>query len=220
MAGWKEQMATVPVPGEGLVLEAVWQAGSGRSAVVAPPHPAYGGSLDNPVCNELAYGLWRAGWASLRFNWRGVGGSQGRITSDLSAADADYRAAVESLALTFAPPVLAAGYSFGAAAALRVALADKRIGPLVLVAPPLAMLGELDLDKLRGPVHVIAGGRDEFAPADQLARVLEPLAHAQLDVIPRVDHFFSAGGLAELSELVRQAGQRCAEYDGTRRITT
>ena len=212
MAGWKEQMATVSVPGEGLVLEAVWQAGSGRGAVVAPPHPMYGGSLENPVCNELAYGLWRSGWASLRFNWRGVGASQGRISGDPSAADADYRAAVESLALSVAPPILAAGYSFGAAAALRVALSDARVGPLVLVAPPVAMLADLDLDKLRGPVHVIAGGADEFAPAEQLARVLEPLPHAQLDVIPRVDHFFSASGLAELSELVRQAGQRCAEH--------
>jgi uncharacterized protein len=212
MAGWKEQMATVSVPGEGLVLEAVWQAGSGRGAVVAPPHPVYGGSLENPVCNELAYGLWRAGWASLRFNWRGVGASQGRISGETSAADADYRAALESLALSFSPPILAGGYSFGAAAALRVALADARVGPLVLVAPPVAMLADLDLDKLRGPVHVIAGGADEFAPAEQLARVLEPLPHAQLDVIPRVDHFFSASGLAELSELVRQAGQRCAEH--------
>jgi len=211
MAGWKEQMATVPVPGEGLVLEAVWQAGSGRGAVVAPPHPVYGGSLENPVCNELAYGLWRAGWASLRFNWRGVGASQGRVTGDPAAADADYRAALESLALNFAPPILAAGYSFGAAAALRVALADRRVGPLVLVAPPVAMLAELDLEKLRGPLHVIVGGRDEFAPAEQLAHLLEPLAHTQLDVIPRVDHFFAASGLAELSELARQAGQRCAE---------
>jgi alpha/beta superfamily hydrolase len=211
MAGWKEQMATITVPGEGLVLEAVWQAGSGRGAVVAPPHPVYGGSLENPVCNELAYGLWRAGWASLRFNWRGVGASQGRISGDPVTADADYRAALESLALNFAPPLLAAGYSFGAAAALRIALSDKRIGPLVLVAPPVAMLADLDLEKLRGPLHVIVGGRDEFAPAEQLAHVLEPLPHTQLDVIPRVDHFFAASGLAELSELVRQAGQRCAE---------
>jgi alpha/beta superfamily hydrolase len=212
MAGWKEQMTTVPVAGEGLVLEAVWQAGSGRGAIVAPPHPVYGGSLENPVCNELAYGLWRAGWASLRFNWRGVGASQGRITGEPAAADADYRAAVDSLAKNFSPPLLAAGYSFGAASALRVALADLRIGPLVLVAPPITMLADLELDKLRGPVHVIAGGADEYAPAEQLARLLEPLAHAQLDVIPRVDHFFSANGLAELSELVRQAGQRCAEH--------
>jgi alpha/beta superfamily hydrolase len=212
MAGWKEQMATVSVPGEGLVLEAVWQAGSGRGAVIAPPHPVHGGSLENPVCNELAYGLWRAGWASLRFNWRGVGASQGRISGDASAAEADYRAALESLALSFAPPILAAGYSFGAATALRVALSDKRVGPLVLVAPPVAMLADLDLDKLRGPVHVIVGGRDEFAAAEQLAHLLEPLPHAQLDVIPRVDHFFSASGIAELGELVRQAGQRCAEH--------
>ena len=94
---WKEQMATIPVPGEDLVLEAVWQGGHRRGAVVAPPHPVYGGSLDHPVCNELAYGLWRAGWSSLRFNWRGVGASQGQVSGEPGPAERDYRAAVEQI---------------------------------------------------------------------------------------------------------------------------
>ena len=105
---WKEQMATLSVPDEGLVLEAVWQGGHPRVAVVAPPHPAYGGSLDNPVCSELAYGLYKAGWSSLRFNWRGVGASQGAVSSETGAADADYTAALDHVADTVDGPVLAA----------------------------------------------------------------------------------------------------------------
>src|SRR5262245_15907211 len=123
---WKEQMSPVPVPGTHLVLEGVWQKGSGRGAVIAPPHPEYGGSLENPVVSELAYGLYKAGIASLRFNWRGVGASQGSRTGDWAAAEADYLAAVEQVATTTGSPVLAAGYSFGAATALRVALRDSR----------------------------------------------------------------------------------------------
>ena len=113
-------MVTVAVASGGLVLEGVWQKGAGRGAVIAPPHPEYGGSLEHPVVSELAYGLYKAGIASLRFNWRGVGASQGRVSGEWKAAEEDYSAAVEQVAATMPPPIVAAGYSFGAAAALRV----------------------------------------------------------------------------------------------------
>jgi alpha/beta superfamily hydrolase len=208
---WKEQMATIPVPGEDLVLEAVWQGGHRRGAVVAPPHPVYGGSLDHPVCNELAYGLWRAGWSSLRFNWRGVGASQGQVSGEPGPAERDYRAAVEQIVTTLGTPLLAAGYSFGAATALRVALGDLRVAGLLLVAPPVAMLEALPLEQLEVPVHVIAGANDEFAPLSELGDQLERVALNHLDVIPKVDHFFVSAGLAELSELAREAGERFAD---------
>jgi hypothetical protein len=202
---WKEQMVPISVPADGLVLEGVWQKGSGRGAVIAPPHPQYGGSLEHPVVSELAYGLYKAGIASLRFNWRGVGASQGRITGDWAAAEEDYLAALEQVASSMPPPVIAAGYSFGAATALRVGLRDARISELLLVAPPVGMIESLPLDSFRGPIHVIAGGRDEFAPLDQLSSLLEGLPNANLDVIPKADHFFGAQGLAELAELARGA---------------
>jgi len=198
-------MAPIAVPGSGLVLEGVWQKGAGRGAVIAPPHPLYGGSLEHPVVSELAYGLYKAGIASLRFNWRGVGGSQGRITGDWAAAEDDYLAALEQVASTLPPPVIAAGYSFGAAAALRVGLKDPRVSELLLVAPPAGMIESLPLDTFRGPIHVIVGGRDEFAPLDELSTLLEGLPNANLDVIPKADHFFGAQGLAELAELARGA---------------
>jgi hypothetical protein len=203
--GWKEQMVPILVPGPGLMLEGVWQKGAGRGAVIAPPHPEYGGSLEHPVVSELAYGLYKAGVASLRFNWRGVGASQGRITGEWSAAEEDFSAALEQLVQTLQPPVVAAGYSFGAATALRIGLKDPRVSELVLVAPPIGMLGSLALDEFRGPIHVISGGRDEFAPLDELSTLLEGLPNANLDVIPKADHFFGANGLAEVAELVRSA---------------
>jgi alpha/beta superfamily hydrolase len=106
---WKEQATTIPVEVEGLVLEGLWQSGPDRGAVIAPPHPEYGGSLENPVVSELAYAAHQAGYASLRFNWRGVGGSQGRISGDAGAAEADYRAALEHLARTVPGPFVGAG---------------------------------------------------------------------------------------------------------------
>jgi alpha/beta superfamily hydrolase len=202
---WKEQMVTVAVPSRGLVLEGVWQKGAGRGAVIAPPHPQYGGSLEHPVVSELAYGLYKAGIASLRFNWRGVGASQGRVSGDWRDAEEDYTAALEQVAATTPPPIVAAGYSFGAAAALRVGLRDPRVSELILIAPPVGMLDALSLDEFRGPIHVIVGGRDEFAPLDELSELLEGLPNANLDVIPKADHFFAAHGLAEVAELVRSS---------------
>ncbi|HTO53886.1 MAG TPA: alpha/beta fold hydrolase [Myxococcota bacterium] len=202
---WKEQMVPIAVPSSGLVLEGVWQKGSGRGAVIAPPHPEYGGSLEHPVVSELAYGLYKAGVASLRFNWRGVGGSQGRVSGDWKDAEEDYLAALEQVAATTSPPIVAAGYSFGAATALRVGLRDARVSELILIAPPVGMVEAVSLNEFRGPIHVIVGGRDQFSPLDELSELLEGLPNANLDVIPKADHFFGAHGLAEVAELVRSS---------------
>ncbi|MEX2204902.1 MAG: alpha/beta fold hydrolase [Myxococcota bacterium] len=200
---WKEQMVPIVVAGAGLTLEGVWQTGDRRGAVIAPPHPSFGGSLEHPVISELAYALYKAGIASLRFNWRGVGASQGAITGDALAADQDYLAAVEQVHETTGAPVIAAGYSFGAATALRAGLRDPRVAELILIAPPVQMIESLALDEFRGPVHVIVGGRDAYAPLGPLSALLEGLPNANLDVIPKADHFFATHGLAELVELVR-----------------
>jgi alpha/beta superfamily hydrolase len=202
---WKEQAVTVEVPGEDIVLEAVWQAGERGGAVVAPPHPLYGGSIENPVVNDVAYGLHRAGLPSLRFNWRGVNASQGEATGEPQAAFADYAAALEQLAESAEPPLVGAGYSFGAATAVAVALSDPRIERLVLVAPPVAMLSALDLAALEIPLFAIVGGDDQFSPVDPLQRLLESAGQVKLEVIPGVDHFFAMGGLSQVAEFVAAA---------------
>ncbi len=202
---WKERVVTIPVESDGLMLEGVWQAGTKRGAVIAPPHPLYGGSLDHPVVNELAYTLYREGFASVRFNWRGVGASQGVPSGDRGDAERDFRAALDHLHQSAPSPLLGAGYSFGAATALRVALVDARIQELLLVAPPGDMIRALQIETFQGPIHVIAGGQDVFARADELSSLLASLPNARLDVIPEADHFFTSKGLGSLSQLVRAA---------------
>lgn len=198
-------MVTVPVEGEGLVLEGVWQKGD-RGAVVAPPHPLYGGSFENPVVNEIAYGLYRLGYGSLRFNWRGVGASQGVATGSSGAAERDYRAALDHVVATLGAPVVAAGYSFGAATALRCALRDERVSRLLLVAPPIDMIKQLDVAGFRGPIHVLAGVDDEIVRPESLAEFFGPHDNARVELIPDTDHFFAQGpGLARLSTLIRES---------------
>ena len=196
---WRELMVAVPIEDEGMVLEGVWQSGSGRGAVVAPPHPLYGGSLENPVGNEIAYALDQMGCPSRRFNWRGVGASQGVATLDPGVAERDCLAAIQHVVATVGAPVTAAGYSFGAATALRLALRDDRLSDLVLVAPPIEMIRSLDIERFEGPIRVLAGMHDDLAPVDQLSELFSSLPNVRVDVIPEADHFFAQSGLSELS---------------------
>jgi alpha/beta superfamily hydrolase len=176
------------------------KAGSERGAVVAPPHPLFGGSMESPVLNEIAYACTKAGIASLRFNWRGVGASAGVPSGDAAGADLDYRAAVAHMAETVAGPIVACGYSFGAAAAARVAAGDPRIDRLILVAPPPALLPSDAFAQLARPVLVLVGECDSLVEPALLSDLVEGAGGAQLEVIPMADHFFGAG-LADLGRL-------------------
>jgi len=199
---WKDQAITIPVPGEGLVLEGIWQSSGERAGVVAPPHPEYGGSLDNPVVTEMAHGLYRCGVASIRFNWRGVGGSLGAVTGAQGAADADFAAALEQLAAGAEGPLIASGYSFGAAAALRAGLRDRRVQSALLVAPPVGMLESLPLGEFEHPLYVLVGEHDPIAPPAEVSALLEAAPRSHVEVIPEADHFFATGGLGQLARLI------------------
>lgn len=170
------------------------------AAVIAPPHPLYGGSMENPVVSELAFACCQAGLASLRFDWRGVGGSAGTPSGDSADADADYAAALAEIAASVDAPLAACGYSFGAAAAARSAAGDPRVRRMVLVAPPPALADSAVLGAFQGPTLVLVGQRDPIAPPEALDRMLAK--DAELVVIPEADHFFGAG-LALLGRTVR-----------------
>ena len=199
----EEQAVAIPWGDGGRGLEGVFTAGGDEpgGAVIAPPHPLYGGSMDSPVVNELAFAFRSAGLASLCFNWRGVGASAGSTSGDAGDADEDYAAALAHLEQTVGLPILACGYSFGAVTALRVAAGQPRVKRLVLVAPPLSMLAQEDLAAVSGRALVVAGERDRFAPAAELEERVATVDHVHCAVVPGADHFF-ATGLAEISREV------------------
>lgn len=200
MAKREEKGTTIPWLGEagerGEALEGLFvppEEGCDTGAVIAPPHPLYGGSMDAPVVCELAWACTRAGLASLRFNWRGVGGSTGAPSGDLALACADIQASLLQLGRTVPGRLVAAGYSFGAAATLNAAAEQPRVDRLVLVAPPPAML---DAERLRGEqrdVLLLAGEHDTLAPPAALEALVAELPRARFVVIPEADHFFAAG---------------------------
>jgi alpha/beta superfamily hydrolase len=195
----------IAMPGrDDLVLEGIYIRGEGAEApgaLIAPPHPLYGGSMTSPVVGEVAWACQRAGYATLRFEWRGVGASTGTPSGEAGDADADYAAALAHLGETVSGPLLAAGYSFGAAAALRAVVAQPRVRRLVLVAPPAALLDRAALSGFRGSALLITGEHDSYAPPDALAALVAGAPRRALEVIPGADHFFQSG-LAGISRAV------------------
>jgi len=192
---------------EGLWLPASGEGGARGGAVMAPPHPLMGGSMDSPVATEVALAASDAGYGALRFNWRGVGGSAGSPSGELEDADADYRAALAFLEAageseTGGGPLVACGYSWGSLAAARRLASSKRVRRSVLVAPPPAMLDREALAAWGHPILAIAGDRDGYVPIDELEAKLAGLEGAELVVLPGVDHFFMAG-LADVGRVVR-----------------
>jgi alpha/beta superfamily hydrolase len=201
----------VAVPGRagepalgGVYLNAAGEPRGG--AVVAPPHPLYGGSMDHPVVNELSWACSSAGFASLRFDWRGVGASTGTPSGEAAHANADYGAALDHVCETVEGALVACGYSFGAGAALRASAGQPRVRRLVLVAPVPALTDPDILRGFGGSVLAICGARDGLAPPAEVESLLACAADARVVVVPDADHFFSVG-LAAISRTVTEGLQ-------------
>ena len=194
--------STISVENSPIQLEALWSDGPAGAAVLAPPHPLYGGRLDNPPVLAAERGLRAAGLGTLRFNFRGVGASTGAPTDDFAAADADYHAALARLQQLHRGPYVAAGYSFGAATALRVAHHAPAIDKVILIAPPLAMLDRAALRALADRVTIVLGDDDDYTPLSNMQRALADVPSVQLFVVEDADHFFvgAADGLTNAAE--------------------
>jgi uncharacterized protein len=180
--------------------------------LVASPHPLLGGSMQNPVVNEIAYAAARRGRASLRFDYQGVGASEGEPSDDPERAASDIKHALDHLLETTGQPLVAlAGYSFGAVAALLLAAREPRIDRLLLFAPPRRSLAVPDYGAVSVPVTVVVGETD---PLTDLGREKElAQAHAprvRLEVVREADHSFRNGivQLARITERVLGVGDR------------
>jgi len=181
----------------GLVLEGILAvpegAGPFPAVIVCHPHPLYGGSMDNNVVNSLSETLTQASLVSFKFNFRGVGGSQGEFDQGKGE-----REDVE-VAISFINTVKAvdseriglAGYSAGAGFAFPVGFNNDRIKALAAVSPPLPMF---DFDFLKGcpkPKLLISGSRDELIPIDQFLEFCQNLPEPkECENVEGADHFW------------------------------
>jgi uncharacterized protein len=190
-------------------LEAIHQGrGRDRAAVVLHPHPLYGGTMHNPVAYAAAHGLDDAGYETLRINFRGVGESSGRYDEGRGELeDASLALDVLLSERTEKPgALLVAGYSFGAATALRLAHRDPRVTGVIAIATPVAMLDAAVLAPSDRPRLFVHGENDDLAPLAQLRERLGPEASDEIVVLP-TDHFFG-GETDSLRERIRDWAAR------------
>lgn len=161
-----------------------------KAVVICHPHPQYGGDMNNNVVGAVARELAGCGMRVLRFNFRGVGGSQGSYGEGVGELE-DVRGAIDFLVQAGdSEELYLVGYSFGALVGLRVATADKRLQGWVGIAPPV---GIYDLSFLEGcprPKLLVAGDRDPFCPVPALENLFAQLSEPKtLALIPGADHF-------------------------------
>ncbi len=184
-------------------LEGLWQAGAGdRAVVITHPHPSYGGTMHNPVVETIQMVYQQNGYATLRFNFRGVGGSQGRYDNGVGEQE-DVRAAIAAVQAKGAAAVDLAGYSFGAwINAGLVAAGGMAVTSMLMVSPPVGFIEFENIGRLDCLQWVITGSQDDIAPVSRI-RDLLPVWNpdAQFDVIDGCDHFY-AGYLDKLQTIL------------------
>ena len=196
---------------EGLTLEGVLHPPASApfpAAAVCHPHPLYGGDMNNSVVVAVCQALAEAGIASLRFNYRGVGRSEGTYGDGLGER-ADAAAALaylRRLADVEQDKVGIVGYSFGATVALTAA--DERVAAAAAISIP-SFGQDVPSLALRCPTLLISGEQDEIAPAASLATLARTIGpQCQMSVVPGADHFWW-GHEEELAERVAQFFRRC-----------
>ena len=197
------RVRNVEVHGPAGRLEAVLNEGSAQApfaALVAHPHPLGGGSMHNKVVyhamkalNDPAYGI---AAPVLRFNFRGMGLSAG--THHGEAEKDDVLAALAWLKEEYRLPIVAAGFSFGAAMMLAACTGPEAfpVTALLALGLPLAAEGRsyqyphLSLSSL--PKLFLSGDSDSFALAEELSKIVAT-AHppTKLVLLPGADHFFT-----------------------------
>jgi hypothetical protein len=151
--------------------------------------------MHHPVLDAGVQAAGEEGVSSLRFNFRGVGESEGHHADGIGEQE-DVRAAIDALDATFkgrAHFLLLLGYSFGAWTGFSAAIQDRRINGLVGIAPPLEMY---DFDFLKDcPKNklILAGDRDMYCPLHRLQPWFSSLHEPKLlSLIKGADHFFFA----------------------------
>jgi len=173
-------------------------------ALIAHPHPLFGGTLDNKVVQTLAKTFFAQGYVVVRMNFRGVGASEGAHDNGAGETE-DWLLVAREMQSRFGPlPLLLAGFSFGAYVQSRVAARLRDAGTpverLILVAPAV---GRFEVEPAAQGTLVVHGEEDDVVP---LAGVLAWARPQRLPivVVPGAGHFFH-GNLVELQRIIQHS---------------
>ena len=189
-------------------LEAILKEPAGEArgvALVCHPHPMGGGTMHNKVVFRAAAGLVDAGLITLRFNFRGVGASDGE--HDGAAEKQDVRDSLDYLAENYPDqPITLAGFSFGTRMGSEVAMNDDRVVRLISIGTPVDKYKDFDyLENLRKPILFVHGDRDEFGSVESLQRLVDKVSkntETETVIFENCGHFFDEH-LNELRDTIK-----------------
>ena len=168
-------------------------------AIILHPHPQFGGTMNNKVVYNLHYAFYNMGFTCLRFNFRGVGRSQGEYDQGIgelsdAASALDYLQSLNPNAKN----CWVAGFSFGAWIGMQLLMRRPEIQGFVSVAPPANMYDFTFLAPCPSSGLIINGSGDRVAPPADVTTLAEKLQQQKgitvtHEVIPDAGHFFDPG---------------------------
>ncbi|MFC1917606.1 alpha/beta hydrolase [Chloroflexota bacterium] len=161
--------------------------------IVCHPHPLYGGSMENNVVDSLCLALVQASCGAFKFNFRGVGGSEGEYGEGIGEQE-DVRASLDFVTgqdEVDSSCLGVAGYSAGAGFSIPVGIGDERVKALAAVSPPLGMYDFSSLKDCLKPKMLIAGERDNLIPQEQFHQFCEEVTEPKECInVADADHFW------------------------------
>jgi len=178
-------------------LEAVLNSGRPDalySVLLCHPHPKGGGTMHNKVVYHAMKAFTSLGLPVLRFNFRGVGLSEGTFDNGKGEQD-DARAALDWLERNFELPVLSAGFSFGSFVSLRAFCGDPRVKALLALGLPVHAEGRsytyAFLSQCLQPKLFVSGDHDQYGPMEKVQQAFISAANPKhLAWVEGADHFF------------------------------
>ena len=179
------------IPSKGLRLEGLMDGTPGEEAVVVThPHPIYGGEMHNNVVESVIRAYQRQGHSTLRFNFRGVGQSEGGFDQGVGEQD-DVRAALEYLGEMGKVSIDLAGYSFGAWVNAMGLGSYSQATRMIMISPPVNFMDFSSLDYSPTIRLVITGSEDDIAPPGMIKEMLPQWNRdADFKIIQGADHFY------------------------------
>ncbi len=172
-----------------------------KGVVLTHPHPLYGGTMYNPVVETICRAYEEKGFTSLRFNFRGVGASQGKYDHG-RGEKVDVKSAIGFLREMGITNIDLAGYSFGTWVSAGLSNECIDIQRMVMVSPPMGFLDFSQVAPDSSLKLIISGQEDEIAPVENIRNwLIGREKQVCLEIIPGADHFFS-NNLKELATIL------------------
>ena len=183
----------------GLITSPMESLGSSPGMILCHPHPALGGSMHNGVITAISKLGSESGIASLRFNFRGIGGSEGDFENGKDSNE-DVKAAL-NLTRSWKGSgfdknnIVLVGYSFGAGVILENIKNFKHVRSFILIAPPISSLKNSRIHKDKRPKLFIGGQNDTISPSVEIQRELDKIRQpVKFSEIPNVGHSMEPEG--------------------------